>query len=113
AARTTAASTQQEATKLEVRIRVREKANFRPGMSVTAEIETRHRTNVLAVPIQSVTTRPPKGATNAVSRAGARTGNSDDEEEVDDGRPATRRRDADKPSVIEVVFVVKDGRAVM
>lgn len=113
AARTTAASTQQEATKFEVRIRVREKANFRPGMSVTAEIETRHRTNVLAVPIQSVTTRPPKGATNAVSRAGARTGNSDDEEEVDDGRPATRRRDADKPSVIEVVFVVKDGRAVM
>ena len=56
---------QQEATKFEVKIRVLEKDPFRPGMSVTAEIETRYRTNVLAVPIQSVTTRLPK--TNAPS----------------------------------------------
>src|SRR6266404_6322096 len=50
----------QEATKFEVKIRVQEKELFRPGMSVTAEIETRSRTNVLTVPIQSVTTRVPK-----------------------------------------------------
>jgi HlyD family secretion protein len=50
----------QEATKFEVKIRVQEKDAFRPGMSVTAEIETRSRTNVLAVPIASVTTRLPK-----------------------------------------------------
>lgn len=50
----------QEATKFEVKIRVQEKEVFRPGMSVTAEIETRYRTNVLAIPIQSVTTRVPK-----------------------------------------------------
>src|SRR6185369_6503711 len=37
----------QEATKFEVKIRIREKEVFRPGMSVTAEIETRYRTNVL------------------------------------------------------------------
>src|SRR4029079_17644776 len=55
---------QQEATKFEVKIRIQEKEVFRPGMSVTAEIETRSRTNVLAVPIQSVTTRLPK-KTNA------------------------------------------------
>ncbi len=55
---------QQEATKFEVKIRVQEKETFRPGMSVTSEIETRYRTNVLAVPIQSVTTRVPK-KTNA------------------------------------------------
>ena len=54
--------TQQEATKFEVRVRVREKEIFRPGMSVTAEVETRYRTNVLCVPIQSVTTRLPKEA---------------------------------------------------
>jgi HlyD family secretion protein len=53
-------SSSQEATKFEVRIRVQEKEQFRPGMSVTAEIETRYRTNVLAVPIASVTTRLPK-----------------------------------------------------
>lgn len=50
----------QDATKFEVRIRIQDKEAFRPGMSVTAEIETRYRTNVLTVPVQSVTTRPPK-----------------------------------------------------
>jgi HlyD family secretion protein len=47
----------QEATKFEVKIRIDEKEVFRPGMTVTAEIETRSVTNALAVPIQSVTTR--------------------------------------------------------
>ena len=50
-------SSSQEATKFEVKIRVQEKEIFRPGMTVTAEIETRSVTNALAVPIQSVTTR--------------------------------------------------------
>lgn len=72
----------QEATKFEVKIRVSEKETFRPGMSVTTEIETRYRTNVLAVPIQSVTTRlpkPPKGSgTNApaASPTNAATGSA-------------------------------------
>jgi HlyD family secretion protein len=56
----------QEATRFEIRIRIQDREAFRPGMSVTAEIETRSRTNVLTVPIQSVTTRLPKG-TNGVS----------------------------------------------
>lgn len=59
-AKTQNAGSQQEATKFEVRIRVQEKEPFRPGMTVTAYIETRSRTNVLTVPIQSVTTRMPK-----------------------------------------------------
>jgi len=49
-----------EATKFEVRIRIQEKEPFRPGMTVTAEIETCYRTNALTVPFASVTTRPPK-----------------------------------------------------
>lgn len=53
-------STSQEATKFEVKIRIQEKEQFKPGMSVTAEISTRFRTNVLSVPIASVTTRMPK-----------------------------------------------------
>jgi HlyD family secretion protein len=53
-------STSQEATKFQVRIRVQDKEHFKPGMSVTAEIATRFRTNVLTVPIASVTTRLPK-----------------------------------------------------
>ncbi len=99
-AKTSAAGTQQEATRFEVRIRVLEKEIFRPGMSVTAEIETRYRTNVISVPFQSVTTRPPKGAgTNAVATA---TTNA----------PAASKKDkenANKP--IEVVFV-KEGDTV-
>jgi HlyD family secretion protein len=50
----------QEATKFEVRIRFHDREAFRPGMSVTAEIQTRYRTNVLTVPIAAVTTRLPK-----------------------------------------------------
>src|SRR4030095_2748922 len=61
---------QQEATKFEVKIRITEKEVFRPGMCVMAEIETRYRTNVLAVPIQSVTTRMPKEDT---SKKGGKT----------------------------------------
>lgn len=89
-------SQSQDATKFEVKVRVVDKESFRPGMSVTAQIETRSRTNVLTVPIQSVTTRPAKtvgdtnklsGATNgAVSAAG-------------------------KP--VEVVFVAEGTRATM
>ncbi|HXR07070.1 MAG TPA: efflux RND transporter periplasmic adaptor subunit [Candidatus Acidoferrum sp.] len=63
------ASTTTDATKFQVKIRVTEKEAFLPGMSVTAEIETRSRTNVLTVPIQSVTTRLPTAQTNASTNA--------------------------------------------
>jgi HlyD family secretion protein len=65
-----AASTSQEATKFEVRIRINENESFRPGMSVSAEIETRHATNALSVPYAAVTTRLPKledGATSGTN----------------------------------------------
>lgn len=58
-----------EATKFEVKIRVKEKEQFRPGMSVTSEVETRYRTNVLAVPIASVTTRVPKAKEDKKTKA--------------------------------------------
>jgi HlyD family secretion protein len=68
-AATSAASTT-DATKFQVKIRVTDKEAFLPGMSVTAEIETRSRTNVLTVPIQSVTTRlPAAGQTNVSTNA--------------------------------------------
>lgn len=65
----------QEATKFQVRIRISDTEAFRPGMSVTANIETGYRTNALTVPLASVTTRsvsekadpPAKGGTNAVA----------------------------------------------
>ena len=90
----------QEATKFEVRIRVDEKEELRPGMSVTAEIETRYRTNVLTVPIQSVTTRLPKGAVDEKQKKTAKK----DEEDMPEKKPGTKKQDdANKP--VEVVFV--------
>jgi HlyD family secretion protein len=64
-------SQQQEAPKFEVRIRIEEQESFRPGMSVTAEIETRSRKGVLSVPIQSVTTRLPTSGAAAPEGAAA------------------------------------------
>ncbi len=99
----------QDATRFEVKIHVDEKAPFRPGMSVTAQVETRYRTNVLAVPIAAVTTRPPKqpskpdtnvvqlaASTNAPVTAGT---SSPNEPETKGGERAN------KP--IEVVFIVE------
>ena len=50
-------SSGQSATQFQVRIRFQDPEGFRPGMSVSATIETRTRTNVLAAPIAAVTTR--------------------------------------------------------
>ena len=65
-------SSSQQATQFQVRIRVNDKEPaFRPGMSVTADIETEYRTNVLTVPLASVTTRPAKSGLVASSSTNA------------------------------------------
>ncbi len=85
----------QEATKFEVKIRIQEKEIFRPGMSVTSEIETRYRTNVLCVPIQSVTTRVPKDKEKKDDKA---------KDEKPPMSEAKRKSETKKPS--EIVFVL-------
>jgi HlyD family secretion protein len=113
----------QEATKFEVKVRIKDKESFRPGMSVTAEIETRYRSNVLTVPIASVTTRLPKstnsmakaGGTNAVVTTNAATTNvmaANVAATNATGAPTNAlsggRKPGDAPKPIEVVFI-KDG----
>lgn len=114
AARTQGMNTQQEATKFEVRIRIQEKEFFRPGMSVTAEVETRYRTNVLTAPLQSVTTRLPKEEKERQEQARklAAKEQAEGAEEVPD-EVARRRRGNHAPRPVEVVFGLKEGRAVM
>jgi HlyD family secretion protein len=100
----------QEATKFEVKIRIKEKEQFRPGMSVTADIETRSRTNVLSVPIASVTTRLPKkadtncppGMTNSVVSAPT---NAPATNAAELSRAEKKSKDAPKP--VEVVFLLE------
>jgi HlyD family secretion protein len=110
----------QEGTKFEVRIRVLDREAFRPGMTVTAEIETRYRTNVLTVPIQAVTTRPPKTPAKTADEpadgraaegdAAGSTTNAPDATTPVASRRTTGKRDS-KPKHDEVVFVVEEGRA--
>lgn len=60
-ATTTGLGTQEEVTNFEVRLVIISKdVEFRPGMSVTARIGTETRRNVIAVPLQAVTTREKK-----------------------------------------------------
>jgi HlyD family secretion protein len=121
-------SNNQEATKFQVRIRVQEKQDFKPGMSVTAEIATRFRTNVLTVPIASVTTRLPKEkdkkkdgkiasadppATNSMASAGngQSSTNNCSTNEVDEAKSDKKSKGPAKP--IEVVFLMDGERTKM
>lgn len=108
-AKAAANGTSQDATKFEIKIRINEKEAFRPGMSVTAEIETRTHTNVLAVPYQSVTTRLPKPAkeqTNTLAQA-ANSAKSDS------GEPKAKKKGGEPVKAVEVVFVIENGKAKM
>lgn len=65
---------------------------FRPGMSASADIQTRTRTNVLAVPINAVTTRDKSDTAKAVAgkkkeaapEADAASGSADSKSSADD-----------------------------
>ncbi|NUN70494.1 MAG: efflux RND transporter periplasmic adaptor subunit [Bacteroidetes bacterium] len=94
--------TQEEVTNFEVKIRVLNKnVALRPGMSMTADIETETKKNIIAVPIQSVTTRAPKGPGDKPKEGG------EEKKEGEGGGLATN----DKP--VECVFIVEDGKAKM
>lgn len=95
-------SASQDATKFEVKIRFNEAEVFRPGMSVTAEIETQYRTNAVAVPIASVSTRPPKQAESAEGKALAETTNSTPPVATNSAKDKRDRKKA-----VEIVFVVE------
>ncbi len=108
AAAASQSSQNQEATKFEVKILIAEKEILRPGMSVTAEIETRSRTNVLAVPIQSVTTRLPKEDTNNVAKLA-----SEKPKRRSDSKSSDKGDKSEGPKPVEVVFMINGDAAKM
>ncbi len=109
-AKTTAGGSQQESTKFEVRIRMADTGLFLPGMSVTADIETRYRTTVITVPIQAVTTRMP-GSTSTEPDP-KKTGSTSEEDKGQiEFLAGKKTRNVIKP--IEVVFVQETGKAKM
>jgi HlyD family secretion protein len=94
--------TQDEVTNFEVRILLNTPpgVSFRPGMSMAADVETETHTNVLAVPIQSVTVRMPKDEKKpeATQDAGG----------VKLDTKKTTKKEEDR--LEEVVFVVAEGK---
>jgi HlyD family secretion protein len=122
---TAAASTSTDATKFQVKIRIAQKDAFLPGMSVTADIQTRYRTNVLSVPIQSVTTRLPStnnvptnspafvGETNAGSNLVAADCCPGTNEIAGGTNSASQKKPDEPPKPIEVVFVIQGDHVKM
>jgi HlyD family secretion protein len=97
-----ASDSQQDAPKFEVRVRIDDKEAFRPGMSVSAEIETRSRQGVISVPIQSVTTRlPANAATNSSTPAPAGESGS---------APEREKKHSNQVKPVEVVFVLEGDK---
>ncbi len=98
-ATSTGTGTQDQVTNFQVRILLNQPkdAIFRPGMSMSADIETETHSDVLTVPIQSVTVRASK---------------KEVKEEPKEGEAqlvASKKKEEDK--LEEVVFVVKEGVA--
>ncbi|GMU96865.1 MULTISPECIES: efflux RND transporter periplasmic adaptor subunit [Ignavibacterium] len=95
-AKTKGLGTQEQVVNFEVKIKLLNPDDkLRPGMSCTADIQTETVTDVLAVPIQSVTIRsktPEKPAEEGEEIVAKKSNGKDD-----------------KPK--EIVFIVKDGKA--
>ncbi|MDZ7306089.1 MAG: efflux RND transporter periplasmic adaptor subunit, partial [candidate division KSB1 bacterium] len=113
--------TQEEITNFDVTVKILENhPKLRPGMSATVDIQTDRHENVLNIPLQCVTVRPKsdlKDTTLAYmeSRAARR-----EREEKNKVREISANEEAQqepavtaKKDLIEVAFVVRDGKAVM
>lgn len=100
-AKTTGLGTQEEVTNFTVKIRILDKdVVLRPGMSMTATIETQTKNNVIAVPIQSVTTR--------TQNKGKEEPEQPDQMAMNDSKIKQKN---EKPK--EVVFLVQNNTAKM
>jgi len=94
--------TQDQVVNFGVRIKLIDSdINLRPGMSCTADIQTETKSNVFAVPIQSVTARDEDKSMNTEEG-----GDGEDEAEA-----VTQKKDNGKKEIQEIVFVVKNGKA--
>ncbi len=97
-AQTSGLGSQDQVINFEVKIRVIDyDTNLRPGMSCNATIETETRTNVISVPLVSITAR---GDFNPAEEQGG-------EEEV--VKAKVEKNDKDK--IQEIIFIIKDGKA--
>ena len=105
AATTSSGGSQQQVTNFEVKIQMLEVVDgMRPGMSATVEIITEERSQVLAIPIQSLTT--PRKPKNSEKKASFSVNVDADQKEWGD-----RSKSMSGKTGRTVVFVINDGVA--
>ncbi len=114
-ATTTGANTQEEVTNFEVRVRIASaSAALRPGMSASAEIETKTVENVVAVPIQSVTVRTREGSKTMEQLADERDRQTKENQgngaaTAVNTRQQRERARTDRDALQRVVFIYQPG----
>ena len=110
-AKTTGQGSQDEVTNFEVRISVLDQEKrLRPGMSATADIQTKTVENAVAVPIQSVTVRTAKGGKTAEQLqkehdAEAARNRGESSTDLVDEKKLREQERADRAALDRVVFV--------
>ena len=82
---------------------------FRPGMTASVDIITDRKTGVLSVPLAAVTTRSDSSTAKVGDKGGVRVGSGRGNGTATAIDPAN----APKAEIQEVVFIIKDGKAVM
>jgi len=93
--------TQEEVVNFEIKIRILDSnVDLKPGMSCNAEIMTDTRTNVLAVPIQSVTIR----GQEVISK-------EEKKSEEDEMVTVEKKKEDQDTKALEGVFIVENGKA--
>jgi len=81
---------------------------FRPGMSASVEIQTATIAETLTIPIQAVTTR----ADSTIHILDKKKEEMGGESMNDDNEKAEKERKSKNDSIKEIVFILKDGKAV-
>ncbi|MFD2787412.1 efflux RND transporter periplasmic adaptor subunit [Hymenobacter rubripertinctus] len=84
---------------------------FRPGMTASVDIITNRKSNVLSVPLAAVTTRSDSAMTAAAADKKGGSGVRVNRGPRADAEPAAAT--GVKPAVQEVVFLIRDGKALM
>ncbi|HEY2800659.1 MAG TPA: efflux RND transporter periplasmic adaptor subunit [Chthoniobacterales bacterium] len=116
---TTGTGTQEEVTNFQVKIRLdKPNVRLRPGLSCTAEIQTRMVKDVVVVPIQSVTIRnsesnlSPEELEKKKEIASAKE-QADNNAQVENERLAKQQEKEEKEKLLKVVFLKVGSKAKM
>ncbi|MDD4349325.1 MAG: efflux RND transporter periplasmic adaptor subunit, partial [Opitutales bacterium] len=112
---------QEQLTTFQVRVRFDKADNrFRPGMTATADIRTKSEKDVVLVPLQSVTVRQKTEVREQLKLKPEKDGDetkaadSEDSKDPDSGKkPSDNRKENARDSMQRVVFVIRDGKAIL